>query len=79
MTDFTPNYPQYYQPLNNITPYDKSINEAAKTPEQYQPQFQLNQNYNSSGINATYKSPFFQVSAFWFFSFFYLLLYLEVL
>ena len=64
MTDFTPNYPLYYQPLNNITPNDKLINEAAKTPEQYQPQIQLNQNYNSSGINATYKSPFFSTLCF---------------
>lgn len=59
MTDFTPGYPQYYQSLNNITPYDKSINEDKNTPEQYLSQIQLNQNYNSSGINVTYKSPFF--------------------
>ena len=59
MTDCTPGYDQYSQPLNYITPYDKSINETSNTPEQYKPTAQYNQNYNSSGINATYKSPFF--------------------
>jgi len=64
MADFTPSYPQYYQPLNNITQNDKSINEATNIPQQYQPQIPLNQNYNSPGINATYKSPYFSTICF---------------
>ena len=50
----------YYQPLKDVTSYDKPLYNTTPVNNQDQcpPPIQVKQDYNSSIVNATYESPF---------------------
>ena len=52
MSDFPPNNAPYYQPL-----YGPTSNQPPNYPPPNQPPIQVNQPYNSSGTNASYRTP----------------------